>query len=230
MHSYFSRTLPMRNKLVIYLMILCIVQSSCRTAAYFDTPNSLRNMRGEIFLVNGRSYKGRIVINNTGTVSNTIKLYEDGEKRPMRFSIQDVKGYQLEQDYFALKEIRGGLKLGRTYYFMKRLTPVNSRMHLYENREKRSTSNSRNLNTVSYETTYYVQLPGDHESFVWPLHGSKFVPAFDEKMSRVVADCPSLSRKITNRMDGYFYAQVTVFSEKRADVMMKIIEEYNACR
>ena len=74
-----------------------------------------------------------------------------------------------------------------------------------------------------------MQLPNESTSNVYPLGGSRFVPNFDEKMSRMLSDCPSLAKKIAAKESGYFYAQVSLFKEKRADVLMNIIEEYNRC-
>jgi hypothetical protein len=49
-------------------------------------------------------------------------------------------------------------------------------------------------------------------------------------MSGMVSDCPSLAQKIAAKESGYFYAQVSLFKEKRAEVLMNIIREYNRCR
>ena len=116
---------------------------------------------------------------------------------------------------------------------MRRLTAENSRIHLYEDMEKVSETNKANGVTSSrtrYEREYYLQLPNEQSDDVFPLGGSRFVPAFDEKMSRIVSDCPALAQKIATKADGYFYAQVSLFKEKRVNVLMNIIEEYNKCR
>jgi hypothetical protein len=115
---------------------------------------------------------------------------------------------------------------------MKRLTPESSRIHLYEDVEKVSETNRANGNSYTntrYETEYYLQLPNEAGSDVYALNSSRFVPNFDEKMSRVVSDCPALAQKIAAKENGYFYAQVSFFKEKRANVVMTIIEEYNRC-
>jgi hypothetical protein len=129
-----------------------------------------------------------------------------------------------------LKEVRGGIRLGKEYSFMKRLTKEDSRIHLYENTEKVTTSSGPNMGSYTYyETQYFLKLPNEEGDAVWPLSSSKFVPNFDEKMSKLVADCPKLAAKIANKEDGYFYAQVSFFKEKRANVLMNIIDEYNSC-
>jgi hypothetical protein len=199
--------------------------------AYFDTPNNLKNMPATLYLVNGRSYKGKLVVHTNQYSENSVKLYTEGDKKPMHFSIADVKGYEFRNDYYELKEVRGGIRLGKEYSFMKRLTKDDSRIHLYENTRKVTTSNGPNMGSYTYyETDYYLKLPNEEGDAVWPLSSSKFVPNFDEKMSKLVADCPTLAAKISNKEQGYFYAQVSVFKEKRANVLMNIIDEYNDCR
>jgi hypothetical protein len=64
---------------------------------------------------------------------------------------------------------------------------------------------------------------------VWALNGAKFVPDFHQKVSKLVSDCPTLAAKISNKENGYFYAQVSLFKEKRAGVLLNIIDEYNNC-
>jgi hypothetical protein len=93
-----------------------------------------------------------------------------------------------------------------------------------------TTSNGVSSSTKNYETQYYMQFPSESGDGVWAVNSSKFVPNFDEKMSKLVEDCPALSKKIADKEPGYFYAQVTVFKEKRADVLWNIISEYNKCK
>lgn len=217
-------------KRVLPFLIVVVIFSSCKSMAYFDTPNDLKNMPATLYLTNGRSYKGKLVVHTNKYSANAVKMYLEGERKPMNFSLAEVKGYQFRNDYYELKEVRGGLRLGKEYSFMKRLTKDNSRIHLYENTRKVTTSNGANMGSYTYyETQYYLKLPQEEGDAVWPLSSSKFVPNFDEKMSRLVADCPALATKIANKEEGYFYAQVSFFKEKRANVLMNIIDEYNEC-
>ena len=216
---------------LLYLLIAFIGFFSCRSMAYFDTPNQLKNMPATLYLLNGRSYEGKLVVHTNKYSSTAVKLYQDDDKKPMKFSIADVKGYQFRNDYYELKEVRGGIRLGKEYSFMKRLTKEDSRIHLYENTVKVTTSNGRNMGSYTYyETQYFLKLPNEEGDAVWPLSSSKFVPNFDEKMSKLFPDCPSLAAKIANKEDGYFYAQVSLFKKKRANVLMNIIDEYNSCK
>lgn len=221
------------NKTFLLLMAATLLISSCRSTAAFETPNSLRNMAGTLFLTNGKSIDGKLVIQMGNIFGSDVKVYTEDEKKPMQFGLADVEGYRLRNDYYALKEKRGGISLGRRLSFMKRLTLQNSRIHLYEELERTTETrkvNNNNYRNYRYETEYYLQLPNETGVQVYPLGGSAFVPNFDEKMSRLVSDCPSLARKIAAKENGYFYAQVSLFNEKKAEVLLHIIDEYNRCR
>jgi len=187
-------------------------------------------MTGTLYLTNGKAVDGRLVIQMGNLFSNNVKVYAEGEKKPMNFNLGEVQGYTLRNNYYALKEKKGSFGLGRRLSFMKRLTPTNSRIHLYEEMEKVTESGKANTSSrTRYETEYYLQLPDEATDDVYPLGGSKFVPNFDEKMSRMVSDCPLLAQKIAAKESGYFYAQVSLFKEKRVEVLMNIIREYNRC-
>lgn len=217
------------KRMVFILSPVILFFASCKSAAYFDTPNNVKNMPATLYLADGKTYQGRLVVHTSLYSNSSVKLYQDGDKKPMHFGLMEVKGYQFRNDYYALKEVRGGIRLGKEYSFMKRLTKEDSRIHLYENTEKVTTSNPYGGSYTTYETQYYLQMPGEQGDAVWPLSSNKFVPNFDEKMSKLVADCPSLAAKIANKEPGYFYAQVSMFKEKRANVLMQIIDEYNNC-
>jgi len=213
----------------IYLLVI-VVFSSCRSA-YFDTPNNLKNMPATLYLANGRSYEGRLVVHTNKYSATAVKMYLEGDRKPMNFSISEVKGYQFRNNYYELKEVRGGIRLGREFSFMKRLTKDDSRIHLYENTRKVTSSSGQYGGSYTYyETEYFLKLPHEEGDAVWPLSSSKFVPNFDQKMSRLVADCPALAAKIANKEEGYFYAQISLFKEKRANVLMNIIDDYNECK
>jgi hypothetical protein len=60
--------------------------------------------------------------------------------------------------------------------------------------------------------------------------GIGLLPSFDQKMSAIVADCPTLAEKIRLKGKGYFLAQVTFAIKKHPEVLLKIITEYNNCK
>lgn len=188
-------------------------------------------MPATLYLTNGRTYTGKLGVRISNFSNSAVRMYLEGEKRPMNFSIMDVKGYELRNTYYELKEVRGGIRIGKEYSFMKKLTKNDSRIHLFENTEKHTTSNGPNQGSYTYyETNYYLQFPREDGDAVWPLSSNKFVPNFEEKMSQMVSDCPSLAQKIARKEEGYFYAQVSLSKEKRPNVLMQIIDDYNRCK
>lgn len=216
------------KRIVLYLLFIVLL-SSCRSMTYFETPNDFRNMPSTLYLTNGRSYEGKLQVHTNHFSKSAVKLYTEGDKKPMRFSLDHIEGFELRNSYYELKEIKGSVQLLKEFSFMKRLTKENSRIHLYENTRKVNRPGGKHTSShVSYETEYFLQLPGEANA-VWSISSSRFVPNFDEKMSKVLADCPLLAAKIAGKEEGYFYAQVSLFNERRANVLMNIINEYNAC-
>jgi hypothetical protein len=218
------------NRILHALAFLAVVSfTACKSATSFDTPNELRNITGTLHLTNGKSYRGKLIINTNAAFSSPVRLIPDGEKESMKFDLGEVDYYETRGETYVLKNVRGALNIGRNFSFMKRLTKADSRIQMFEDLQV-STSTDRNGSTSKrYETQYYLQLPGEETANVWALNSNKFVPNFDEKMSKLLADCPSVSNKIANKESGYYYAQVSLFKEKRAEVLWNIIDEYNKC-
>jgi hypothetical protein len=208
------------------LWLLCLI--SCSTITVFNTPNDLRHINAMLYLANGDSIRGNLDVNSKLS-TRPIKIYIKEEKPPMQFTWQEVTGYRVANDYYLVKQINGGITSSKGTMFMKRLTPADSRMHLFENMETIAPVQSK-ASATRYETHYYLQLPYEKGNVVWPINGSKFVPDFNKKLSLLLQDCPELSQKIARKKEGYFYPQISLFSDKRADVLMTIIEEYNRCR
>jgi len=156
------------NTTIACLLFTIILFTSCRSLSYFETPNAFRNLPVTIYLAKGRSYHGKMIVQTNKHSNSAVKLYLDGDKKPMRFSVDEVKGYELRNDYYELKELKGAFRLTREYSFMKRLTKENSKLHLYENLRKVSNPSGKHTSAYTYyETEYFIQLP--NEVGVWPL-------------------------------------------------------------
>lgn len=143
----------------------------------------------------------------------------------MQFRLHEVEGYAVGNRHYELKEIRESFSVGRRRLFMKRLTPKNSRLHLYELMRKEIV----NKTSVRYHAEHYMQIPVKDESLVFATDGATFVPHFDKKVSNLLSDCSSLAKKIASKEQGYYYHQVEFLKEKRLDVLRRIIDEYNNC-
>ena len=218
----------------IVLVAAVAAFSSCKTAAYFNSPNDLNYISATLYLDNEEKIEGKLSVNEMA--GGTVKIYLDGEKKPQRYKFQEVKGYMVRNEFYELKEIMDGVAFNRAYrfHFMKRLTPDNSKIHLYEYMDKQTTYNGygyrRNSSVTYLDKNYYIQLPLEKQDGVWDISLSKFTPNFDEKMSKIVSDCPALSQKIANKEKGYFYSQLGGSDERRVDMLWNIINEYNQCK
>jgi len=219
-------------KTSLLLVAVVIALSSCKPVASFETPNDLSYISGTLYLSDGKTLDGKLSVDDGW--NGVVKVYAPGEKKAQRYNFREVEGYMIRNEYYELKEIKDGGSLSRSYrfHFMKRLTPDNSKIHLYEyiDQETSHTGYRRNRTFTSLEKNYYIQFPAEKGDGVWDIGQSKFVPNFDEKMSKMVDDCPALSQKIANKEKGYFYPQVGGSDEKRVDILWNIISEYNKCR
>jgi len=224
-------------KVLLFSCVTCLILASCKTA-YFSSPNDLNYISGTLFLSNGKTLEGKISVKEGW--GGTVKIYLPGDKNPQRFDFSEVDGYKIRNEYYERKEIRDGGSLSSSFrfHFMKKLTPDNSKIGLYEYVDEQTYYasygygyRSRGTTPVtSLEKNYYVQLPHERGDGVWSIGQSKFVPNFDEKMSKLVEDCPQLSQKIANKEKGYFYSQFGGSDEKRVDMLWTIINEYNKCQ
>ena len=109
--------------------------------------------------------------------------------------------------------------------FVRRLTPEKSKIQLYELYES---GNGNPTGETRY--TYYLSLPGYSPLTTINAQSSDVVPYFDEKVSKMVADCPALANKIRNREKGYFLPAVTFDAKRPGEVLLKIIKEYDQCQ
>lgn len=209
------------------LLLLVILSSiSCRSLTYFASPNSLRNIDGTLYLRNGKSFTGKLAIQTDNVLGSPVKLFVHGDEKPMQFALASVKAFTIGAETYELKEIKDGFPLGRQLVFMRRLTPSDGRFLLYEHLQKHTV----NKTSVRYDAEYYLQLPDEKNDFVYASTGSRFVPFFDQKASLLVSDCKELAHKIREKKEGYFYHQVSLVREKRLDVLMRIVTEYNQCQ
>jgi hypothetical protein len=107
--------------------------------------------------------------------------------------------------------------------FVKRLTKENSKFILYELYKSKNKS-SEGIDQYDY----FISFPTDDRMTTWNIRGSKFFPGFEEKMSSLVSDCPTLSNKIRQKEKGYFAGQIST-DIKKYETIKKIVTEYNNC-
>ena len=77
-------------------------------------------------------------------------------------------------------------------------------------------------------TKMYIKLPNNEG--VFDAQSDRFVPNFNEKVSRYLSDCPSVSSRILNKEKEFSYAFVNQGEVQRKQVWMNIVFEYNQCK
>ena len=212
-------------------------------AQQFDSPNQFQQVKSILYLKNGDSILGHLSIDLNKTIGKSIRIKSLSDGKQHKYTIKEVAGYRINDDVYILKEVKnntitvgngqpllGQMLTKKESFFMKRLTPENSRLHLFETTIIESVRENGNTVSGKAVTKHFVALQNANDLFVHALDDQLFVPNFDEKMSTIVKDCPTLALKIANKEKGYFYAQVNLVKEIRTAVMLNIIEEYNRCQ
>ena len=222
-------------KLLAYAIPLSILICSCTTTSYFTTANDLQNKDCTLYLLNGQQQNGKLTIQfETGhDAKKTVTLKTPAKK--IEIPVDSVKYYRVGPDTYWPKEIDLNafeipyvynlyLPNVRNILFLKKLTKENARMDLFELYQSRNkTSDGQD----HYE--YYVSFPTEGRLMASNIRSAVFFPSFDEKMSKLVSDCPQLAAKIESKTKGYSLAQFSVDVQK-INVFKRIVQEYNACK
>jgi hypothetical protein len=193
-----------------------------------------RKMNGKILMLNGREISGVITVSMNQAVDEKgyLRFKANGRNETSRVNIKDLKGFIGNGVYYEPRRAEN-IGIGRPpLYFMRRLTPDSSRIHLFiaEIESADMTNNGITGPTLELERDYFMVLPQQTEKYAAVnLRGRKLAPNFDEKMSGYVKDCPALAEKIKQKQKGYFYNDIAA-TPRRVDVMMNIIDEYNGCK
>lgn len=204
---------------------LLFLLSSCSTVSYFESPNSLRNINGNLYLQNGKVMEGKLVVQRDNLFGTPVKLYLQNEKDPMHFRLQEVKGYEIDGNRYELKEIRESFSIGRSIFFMRKLTAGNGKMHLYEHMRKETINKTK----TRFVHEYYVQLPDESTAVVYSHDSPSAAAKLHQKISAVLQNCPLLDQKIKNKEEGYSYPLSTFQKRKEVQALKQIIDEYNKC-
>ena len=225
----------MRNILSAALLLAIIFFTSCKTP-YFNSVNNMRQINSTVYLKDGKQISGQT---NSSLVSSFnsnsyISIKPDNSGGLQKVYLTDIKGIEVRSNYYEPKLIDMGFGSRDQLLFVKRMTKPDSKIGLYELYEQRqNTSYRRGGGSYTYYTdnySYYISFAGNKNGVAWSLDGKHLTPNFEDKMSEIVKDCPALAEKIKSKEKGYFYAQVSLISEKRIETMLNIIDEYNKCK
>ena len=212
------------------IFILCIFLFGCKSPSEFLTPNEVHKEKVELVFRDQKKVTGVINILHENSssqhvsYSRYIEFTPEGKDSSKRVDINEIAGYWFDSTYYALKKLDVYMNGIYRLLFVKRLTDENSRIQLYELYE------SGNSNDVgNFEYSYYLSYPSCGPLDAINTRSSLMVPSFEQKMSLLVEDCPSLAQKILAKDKGYFIPAASFNIKKHPDVLMRIINEYNKC-
>lgn len=225
------------KKLYIILAVVFLFAFTACKAPYYNTANNMKLINGTVFTNDGKEIPGQVTLNLENYRSSRlyVTVLRKDAKDAEKINLTDIKGINIRNDYYEPKLIdMGGFGNSDEFRFVKRMTKEGSKIHLYELYEQRTRqTNSRYNGGSSYTTpeySYYITTPAHtRQQAAWNIEGRKLTPNFEDKMSEIVKDCPSLAEKIKRKEKGYFYAQVSLIDSKKIETMLGIIDEYNKC-
>ncbi|MEO6405477.1 MAG: hypothetical protein ABIY51_03140 [Ferruginibacter sp.] len=228
----------MRQTLYIFSSLVFILFLASCSGPSFNTVNNMRNINGTVYMKDGTERNGQLTSTLASTFSsNSYIQFTENNKSKQKIQVADIKAVRVRNDYYEPKLIDQGFGSKDQMLFVKRITKDGSKIQLYELHEQQNRSNnsysrygSNNYSQLVDEYSYYVTLPNQDPYQAWNVEGKHFTPNFENKMSEYVKDCAELAEKIKRKDKGYFYAKISLVSEKRIETLMNIIDEYNRCK
>ncbi len=214
-----------------FILSLLVIACGCTPTAYFKTPNDVYRQKGAILLNNGTKLSGLLTIpfedDYKYSIENPkyIKMVQDGKTTEDSVSVAKVKGYFIDTNFYAFKNVFLLSDNIEHMLFVKRLTSESSRIGLYYLYQS-----GKSNNTGDETEDYFISLPGSGPYETINTRTARIIPDFDIKMSAIVSDCPALANKIRAKDPAYYFPFVTINRFKHRDVLLKIISEYNNCR
>jgi hypothetical protein len=219
---------------LIALIFFALGFSRCKPYSYFNTSNDFQNINCSIHFLDGKELVGHTTIQlETGRLAERF-IYLKTDTAIQKIPIDSIAFYTYNSEFYYPKEIdldayiipdkyKLFLPGQRNLLFVKRLTKGNVKMDLFELYQSKTRSEDG-----ADHYYYYVSRKSDHRLKAWGVGSDLFFPRFNEKMSKIVSDCPVLSNKIDQKENGYTLNQLSL-DLKKFQVFKTIIEEYNNC-
>ena len=157
-----------------------------------------------------------------------IHFFEGSSKKDKFYKPEEIKGFQMGDSYYEPKFLGQGGSVTTPFKktMVRRLTPVGSKMAMYEYLSHTSTKNANGYVDYKDVLVYLVQLPNTTDDKIYQFTDNKFTPKFDTRVSNLVADKPVLAEKIKSKDKDFFYPFVTQESHQLR-VWWNIVNEYN---
>ncbi|MEO7308982.1 MAG: LamG-like jellyroll fold domain-containing protein [Chitinophagaceae bacterium] len=175
--------------------------------------------------------EGRLMIGKKDwSLSNDmlIRFYDGKSKKVQYYKPEEIRGFQMGDGYYEPKFIssRGVINTPFKKTMVKRLSPMGSKMAMYEYEAVSTTKNQYGAMETNAEIINLVGLPNTTDDKVYQFSDNKFSPRFDEKVSEIVKDNQALADKIRSKDKEYFYGFI-VEKRRQLQVWWNIINEYN---
>jgi hypothetical protein len=216
----------MKTLAKIFLGIVVIFLISCNSS-FYNNVNDMGGQPATLYLKNGNVLNGKLEIRSFDEFSSVQKITfsEGNTNRYQWFYPKDIEGIYFNGANYSLELIQAmDMWNKRAYKFLKNITPNQGKMQIFEDEYTQKNS----FGNIEKVTKLYIKLPNNEG--VFDAQSDRFVPNFNEKVSRYLSDCPSVSSRILNKEKEFSYAFVNQGEVQRKQVWMNIVFEYNQCK
>ena len=178
-----------------------------------------------LHLQNGNKQEGKLtILFETGHEINKFVEFSINNVK-QKISLDSIESYEIDGNFYYPKILDIDFNGSEKFLFVKRLSNENSRMQLYELYQKKKQNSD-----PSDFYYYFLSFPNRDIKRPVNLASKQITPNFDEKMSKLLKDCPVLSNKVENKKKGYFFSQYSLGNYKKTEVLLRIINEYDSCK
>ena len=210
----------------IFLGIMVMFLISCNSS-FYNNVNDMGGQPATLYLKNGNVLNGKLEIRSFDEFSSVQKITfsEGNTNRYQWFYPKDIEGIYFNGAKYSLELIQAmDMWNKRAYKFLKNITPNQGKMQIFEDEYTQKNS----FGNIEKVTKLYIKLPNNEG--VFDAQSDRFIPNFNEKVSRYLSDCPSVSSRILNKEKEFSYAFVNQGEVQRKQVWMNIVFEYNQCK
>jgi hypothetical protein len=216
----------MKTLAKIFSGIVVMFLISCNSS-FYNNVNDMGGQPATLYLKNGNVLNGKLEIRSFDEFSSVQKITfsEGNTNRYQWFYPKDIEGIYFNGAKYSLELIQAmDMWNKRAYKFLKNITPNQGKMQIFEDEYTQKNS----FGNIEKVTKLYIKLPNNEG--VFDAQSDRFVPNFNEKVSRYLSDCPSVSSRILNKEKEFSYAFVNQGEVQRKQVWMNIVFEYNQCK
>ena len=204
------------------LLILLLISLSVSAFAQTQEPEISYSGTGKIITNDGKEIQGEIRFSfvNSRKIAYTIAGADE-----QKILVKEVKEFYISDVHFV-KVLSTALTLAGSNEDIAIIkTPENFKIKIYETINQGIVGSG---SPATYETIRDMVVLFPNSEKPRSLTDLSFTP-FAKKVSKLVADCASLSEKIATKKDGYKLGMISS-AQQQLDMFMKISNEYQECK